>query len=44
LEKRIENMIRKRNKRYTPILPKLSIEASEKIEKYIIEEKDALKR
>lgn len=44
LQTRIENMIRKRNKRYAPILSKLSIESSEKIEKYITEEKDALKR
>lgn len=44
LEVRIEDMIIKRDKRYTPLLSKLSIEWSEKIEKYIEEEKAAFKR
>jgi len=37
-------MIRKRDKRYVKLLSKLSIEASEKIESYIKDERDALKR
>jgi len=44
LQPRIEELIRKRHKRFTPILSKLSIETSEKVEKYISEEKDAYKR
>ncbi len=44
LELRIEELIRKRQKRFTPILSKLSIESSEKIEKYLREEQDAYKR
>ncbi len=44
IETRIEYLIRKRNKRYAKLLSKLSIEASEKIENYIKDEKDAFKR
>ncbi len=44
LQTRIENLIRKRNKRYASLLSKLSIETSEKIEKYISDENDAYKR
>ena len=44
LEVRIQNLIRKRNRRFTPLLSKLSIETSEKIEKYIKDERDAYNR
>jgi arsenate reductase-like glutaredoxin family protein len=44
LEARVEHLIRKRDKRYVKLLSKLSIESSEKIEKYISDERDALKR
>lgn len=44
VEAKIEYMIRKRDKRYVKLLSKLSIEASEKIESYIKDERDALKR
>ncbi len=44
IETKIEYMIRKRDKRYVKLLSKLSIETSEKIETYIADEKDALKR
>ena len=44
LEARVEHLIRKRDKRYVKLISKLSIESSEKIEKYISDEKDALKR
>jgi arsenate reductase-like glutaredoxin family protein len=44
LETRIEHLIRKRDKRYVKLISKLSIESSEKIEKYISDEKNALKR
>jgi hypothetical protein len=43
-EPRIEYLIRKRDKRYIPILSKLSISSSEELTKYIDEEKEALKR
>lgn len=44
LEIRIQELIRKRYRRYTPIISKLSIESSEKIEKYLKEERDAYRR
>ncbi len=43
-EPRIEYLIRKRDKRYIPILTKLSISTSEELAKYVEEEKEALKR
>jgi cell division protein FtsI/penicillin-binding protein 2 len=44
IEWRIKDLIRKRKKRYALLWKRLSIETSEEIEKYIKEEKDALKR
>ena len=44
IEWRIKKLIKKREKRYNPIIKKLSIESSNKLEKYIQEEYDALKR
>lgn len=44
IETKIEYMIRKRDKRYVKLLSKLSIESSEKIENYLLDEKDAFKR
>jgi len=44
LKLRIEHLIRKRDKRYVPLLSKISIESSEKIEEYIYNEIDAVNR
>ena len=44
LEVRIQTLIRKRNKRFAHLLSKLSIETSEKIEKYLSDENDAYRR
>nr|MDD3720282.1 penicillin-binding transpeptidase domain-containing protein [Candidatus Gracilibacteria bacterium] len=40
----IENMLKKRTIRYIPIINKLTITLSEEIEKYIKDEKDAMKK
>ncbi len=40
----LENMLKKRRKRYIPIISKLSISISDEIEKYIKEENDAIKK
>lgn len=43
-EPRILHLIRKRDKRYTSILSKLSIDSSEEIKDYIKDEREAIKR
>jgi len=43
-ESEYKNLIRKRDLRYIPIINKISLSSSEKITKYIDEEKQALKQ